>query len=78
MDGVGCRPPAVAVAAKVRTHHGEPLGQRRGDPVPAGVRLGVPVEEEHGRTLASDDGVDLGLARLDPLRTEPGEERGVG
>jgi len=42
------------------------------------VRLGVPVEEEHGRTLASDDGVDLGLARPDPLRTEPGEERGVG
>ena len=39
-----CR--AVAVAAQVGRDHGEPLGQGRGHPVPAGVRLRVAVQQQ--------------------------------
>jgi hypothetical protein len=46
--------------------------------MPARVGLGVAVEEEHRRSLAAHDRVDLRLARPETLLPKPREQDLVG
>jgi hypothetical protein len=41
------------------------------------MRLRVAVEQQQGRALATDDQIDLGFARFDPLLDETWKQRGM-
>ena len=51
---IGQRPRRVAVAAHIHQHHGEVLGQRGRHTVPHDHALRVPVQQQQGRSSATD------------------------
>jgi hypothetical protein len=50
---VGARLAAVAVAAQVRSHNRERIGQERSDPMPAEVGLWITVQQQERRAFAT-------------------------
>jgi hypothetical protein len=56
----------VAIAAQVRRYDRKILGQPGRDFMPAGVRLGVAVEQQKGRPISGVAHVDGGLAGIKP------------
>ncbi len=62
----GGRFAAVAIAAQIGRHHGVVPGQPGGHLVPLDVGLGIPVEQQQGRSTAAVHQVDGRAVRLDP------------
>jgi hypothetical protein len=57
---------AIAIAAQVRADDGELTGQPGRDRMPAGVVLGIAVEQDHRRSLAAQGHLERDLTGLDP------------
>lgn len=66
----------VAIPSEVRHHHGVGLGQTGGNPVPNGVGLGVSVQQQQWRAIASDAGIDVHLSQVKELVFEIWKEVG--
>ena len=75
---VGCarRFATRAIAAQVGGDDGEPLGQRRRDPVPHQVRLRDAVQKQDRLPGPTPDAMDCGLRRRDVELIETLEHRG--
>jgi len=61
----------IPVAPQVGAYHGELAGEDRRDPRPHREILRVPVQHQHGRSGAPDDGVDCHAVDVDapPVKT---------
>ena len=68
---------AVPITPRISRDNGEMPRETRSNLVPLDVRLRVAVEQQQWRALASDDQIDLGFARFDPLLDETWKQRGM-
>ncbi len=66
----------LAVTAEVGAHDRVTLREARRDLVPAGVRLGVAVKQQHRLAVASTRQVDARVRRADEATCETGEQTG--
>ena len=73
--GVGVGPRRIAVAPQIQGDDGESLCQRIRHTVPHHMRLRMPVQEQEGRSTATDAAVDADITQCKGLGLEVLEHR---